>query len=75
MSPTLCLCRLYVDELATFLALGEYYETVDESEDSVVLAHSDIKTGMVLCATLTLDDVAGFAMLTAENLYSESFAF
>lgn len=71
----LCLSGLYVDELASLLALGEYYYTVDESEDGVVLTHTHVETGMVNGATLTLDDVTGFAMLTAENLYSESFAF
>lgn len=71
----LCLGRLHVDELAAFLALGEYNNTVDESEESVILAHAYIEAGMMHCATLTLDDVAGFAILTAENLYTESFAF
>lgn len=75
MLAELCLGGLNVDELASLLALGEYYYTVDESEDGVVLAHTHVKTGVVNCATLTLDDVAGFAILTAENLYTESFAF
>ena len=71
----LCLSGLHVDKLATFLALGEYYYTVDESEESVVLTHTHVETGMVNGATLTLEDVTGFAMLTAENLNTESFAF
>ena len=71
----LCLSGLHVDKLATFLALGEYYYTVNESEESVVLTHTHVETGMVNGATLTLEDVTGFAMLTAENLYTESFAF
>ena len=71
----LCLSGLHVDKLASFLALGEDNYTVDESEESVVLAHTHVETGVVNCATLTLDDVTGFAMLTAENLYTESFAF
>lgn len=74
-SGGLCLSRLYVDKLASLFAFGEYYYTVDKSKQSVVLAHTYIKAGMVNCATLTLDDVTGFAMLTAENLYTESFAF
>ena len=72
---SLCLGGLYIDKLATFFSLGEYHYTVDESEESVVLAHTHVKTGVVNCATLTLEDVAGFAILTAENLYTESFAF
>ncbi len=58
-----------------FLAFSEDNYTVDQSEKSVVLAHTYVEAGVVNCATLTLDDVAGFAMLTTENLYSESFAF
>ena len=74
ISVGLCLSGLHVDKLATFLALGEYYYTVDESEESVVLTHTHVETGMVNGATLTLEDVTGFAMLTAENLYTESCA-
>lgn len=55
------LVGLYVDELASLFAGGEYYDTVDKSEKSVILAHAYIETGMVLCAALTLKDVAGFA--------------
>lgn len=66
---------LHVDELATLFAGGEHHDSVDESEESVILAHTHVETGVVNCATLTLDDVTGFAMLTAENLYTESFAF
>lgn len=71
----LCLSRLHVDKLASFLALGEYYYTVDKSKQGVILTHAYVETGMMNGTTLTLDDVTGFAMLTAENLYTESFAF
>ena len=66
---------LYVDELAALFACSEHYYAVDESEESVVLAHTYIKTGMVLCAALTLDDVAGFAVGATEDLHAEAFAF
>ena len=66
---------LDVDKPTAILAFGEYYNAVDQSVDGVVLAHAYVEAGMVNCATLTLDDVTGFAMLTAENLYTESFAF
>lgn len=56
------LVRLYVDELAAFLANGEYHNTVNESEECVIFAHSYIETGMMLGATLTLKNVAGFAV-------------
>lgn len=71
----LCLGRLNVDELAAFFAFSEDNNTVDEGEESVVLAHANVETGMVNGATLTLDDVTGFAVLTTENLHTESFAF
>lgn len=66
---------LHVDELAAFLAFGENNNTVDQSEDGVILAHTYVKAGVMNCATLTLDDVACLAVLTTENLYTESFAF
>ena len=71
----LCLCGLHVDELASFLAFGEHYHSVNKSEEGVILAHAYVETGVVHCATLTLEDVAGFAILSAENLHTESFAF
>ena len=52
---------LHVDKLAACLAGGEHNHAVDEGEDGVVLTHANVQTGMVLSATLTLDDVAGFA--------------
>ena len=53
---------LHVDELAACLTGGEHYYAVDEGEESVVLTHAYVETGVVLSATLTLDDVAGFAL-------------
>ena len=53
---------LNVDEFASFFTGGENYDAIDKSEESVVLTHADVKTGMVLSATLTLDDVACFAV-------------
>lgn len=52
----------YIDELTSFLTGREYYHTVNKSEECVVLAHSDIEAGMMHRATLTLQDVAGFAV-------------
>ena len=48
---------------------------IHEGVNRVVLAHTYVKTGMVNRATLTLDDIACFGVLTAKNLHSESFAF
>ena len=70
-----CLCvGLDVDVLATLLAGGEYHNTVDQGEQSVVLAHAHVQSGVMNCAALTLNDVAGFAIRTTKDLYSESFA-
>ena len=74
-SQCLSLSGSNVDKLTSFLAFSEHYYAIDESVDGVVLAHTYVKTGMVLSTALTLDDVAGFAALTTENLHSESFAF
>ena len=71
----LCFGRLNVDELAAFFAFSEDNYTIDKGENSMVLTHANVQTRVVNCATLTLDDVTGFAVLTTENLYSESFAF
>lgn len=71
----LSLCGLHVDELAATFAFGEDNNTINESEDSVILTHTHVETGMMSSATLTLDDIACFAALTTENLYTESFAF
>lgn len=71
----LCFSGLDVDELAAFFAFSEDNHTVDQCEQCVVLSHAYVETGVMNCTALTLDDVAGFAMLTTENLYSESFAF
>ena len=69
-----CHKRNDVDELASVLARCERHCTVDESIESVVLAHAHVATGMVCGATLTLDDVAGLYNLTAKLLDAESFA-
>ena len=57
-----CCVGLNVDELASLFAGRENYDTVDESEKSVVFTHANVKTGVVSCATLTLQDVASLAL-------------
>lgn len=71
----LCLDGLHIDKLATFLAFCEHHYAVNERKESVVLAEAHIEAGVMHCAALTLDDVTCFAALSAENLYTESFAF
>jgi len=41
----------------------------------MILTHTDVLTGVVDGATLTDDDVAGDAGLTAKNLHTQTFAF
>lgn len=48
--------------------------TVNESEKGVILTHADILSRVVLCTTLTYDDIACNDMLATENFDSESFA-
>jgi hypothetical protein len=54
--------RLYIDESATLFTGGEHYYSIDESKESVILTHTYVKTGVMLSATLTFDNVAGFAV-------------
>ena len=63
-----------IDELTAVAALGEEDGAVNKSVESVVLAHAYVEAGVVDCAALTLDDVAGLAGLTTENLDAEALA-
>lgn len=67
--------RLNIDIFASFLTGSEHNNSVDESEESVILTHTYVKTGMVDSATLTFDDVTGFTVRTTKNFHSKSFAF
>lgn len=75
ISLNLRLDGLYVDELASFLTGGEHNCSIDEGEQCVVFAHTYVKSGMVHCTTLTLDDISCLAVGTTEDFYSKSFAF
>lgn len=66
---------LHIDKFAAGLAGREYHNAVDEGKQGVVLAHTYIKARVVLCATLALDDVSGFAFGSTEDFYAEAFAF
>jgi hypothetical protein len=65
----------HVDETTTVLAFSEEDGTVNESVDSVVLAHTHVQTGVVNSATLTFDDVTCFGELTTKDFHAESLAF
>ncbi len=75
LTGSVCCVGLHVDELATLFACGEYNYSVDEGEESVILAHADIETGMVHCATLAFDDIARLTVRTTKNFHTKSFAF
>ena len=57
-----CCVGLHVDKLASFLAGGENYNTVNEGEEGVILTHAYVETGVMGCAALTLKDVASLAL-------------
>lgn len=65
----------YIDKLAAIATFGEENCAVDEGIDSVVFADAYVKAGVMHGAALTFDDVAGFALLTAEDFNAESLAF
>lgn len=65
----------HVDELATVAAFRELNGAAYECIESVVFADAYVKARVVLGAALTFEDVAGFAGLTTEDFYTESFAF
>src|SRR5205085_2607709 len=50
----------------------ELHMTVDQREQRVVLAESDVLTGEELRAALTHQDVSGTHALTAETLHAEA---
>lgn len=71
----LCLGGLDVDEFATVATFGKFYGAANECIKGVVLTDTYIEAGVMHGAALTLDDVAGFGELTAENFHAEAFAF
>ena len=67
-----CWCVLLggdnADKGTILTAFVELHHTVDEGVERMVLAHTDILAGIVGRTALADDDVAGDALLTAENL-------
>ena len=69
------LCQRLNAYVRTIVALlGEYYCTINQCEEGVVLAHTYVLAWVVNCTTLTNDDVACLSKLTTEKLQTESFA-
>jgi hypothetical protein len=50
----------------------ELYNTFDQSEEGVILATAHIVSGVNLCASLTIDNVAGLDNLAAELFAAKS---
>ena len=58
----------YGDVRTVFAAFVELNDAVDKCKEGVVLTHADVLAGVVGRAALADNDVAGDALLTAENL-------
>ena len=54
--------------------LAEHNCTVNQCEQGVILADSDVVAGVMLGSTLTYDDIAGDDFLTAEDLDAKALA-
>lgn len=65
----------YVDEFAAVFAFCEEDCAVHKGIERVVFADAYVEAGVVGCAALTFDDVAGLGELTTKNFNTESFAF
>ena len=50
------------------LLASESHCAVNKCIERMILAHADVLTWMVLCATLTYDDVSSLSKLTTKNL-------
>ena len=64
--------RSYVDELAAVATFGELNCAVDKGIEGMVFTDTYVQTGVVNCTALAFQDIAGFGILTAENLNTES---
>lgn len=53
----------------------KYNFTIDKCKKSMIFAHTYIKSGMMLCASLSYNNISGFATLSAEYLYAQPLAF
>ena len=65
----------YVDEFAAVFAFCEEDCAVHKGIERVVFADAYVEAGVVGCAALTFDDVAGLGELTTKNFNTESCGF
>jgi hypothetical protein len=64
-------CNIDANELAPSALVLEFYDTFDQSEESVVLAPPHIFAGLPFCSTLTGENVSAEHVLAAELLQSK----
>ena len=70
-----CLCeRLNRYERAAVFSFAEHNFAVDQGKECVVSSHPYVFTGVVYCASLAYQYVAGLCKLAAENLHAKAFA-
>jgi len=68
-------CGQYRDVRFVVTFFLEYYLSVNEGKESVILTYSDVVTGVVCCSALANDDAAGLYCLASEELDTKPFAF
>jgi hypothetical protein len=66
--------RIYANVRLAGSLLAEYYRTVYQCKEGVILTHTYIVTRIVNRTSLTNDDVACFSELTTEKFNAKSFA-
>jgi len=64
----------HTDSTAVETTFPELYDSINESIERVVLAHSNVSAGIVTCAALANDNVACHALLTTKNLDAQSLS-
>ena len=66
--------RLYRYERTAVSFFAEYNFAINKGKERVVSSHPYVFTGVVYCASLTYQYVAGLCKLAAENLHAKAFA-
>ena len=74
VTPLRLLYRSYANVRFARSLLAEYYCTVYQREEGVILTHTYVVTRIVNRTSLTNDDVACFSELTTEKFNAKSFA-
>lgn len=67
--------RLNRNKRTIVLTLTKYHVAIGQCKEGMVFTHTYIVAGMVLCTTLTHDNVSCFSELTAKDFHSKSLTF